>query len=57
MKKVVPSAGVGDEALRPELAADEDALKALVTAIEKPEPNRASTYDRMDPASPNGSTR
>ncbi len=36
LKKVVPSAGVGDEGgYAPELAADEDALKALVTAIEK----------------------
>ncbi len=36
LKKVVPSAGVGDEGgYAPDLASDEDALKALVTAIEK----------------------
>ena len=36
LKKVVPSAGVGDEGgYAPNLASDEDALKALVTAIEK----------------------
>jgi phosphopyruvate hydratase len=36
LKKVVPSAGVGDEGgYAPDLASDEDALKALVEAIEK----------------------
>ena len=36
LKKVVPSSGVGDEGgYAPDLASDEDALKALVTAIEK----------------------
>ena len=36
LKKVVPSAGVGDEGgYAPDLASDEDALKALVAAIEK----------------------
>ncbi len=36
LKKVVPSAGVGDEGgYAPNLATDEDALKALVEAIEK----------------------
>ena len=36
LKKVVPSAGVGDEGgYAPDLASDEDALKALVVAIEK----------------------
>ncbi len=36
LKKVVPSSGVGDEGgYAPDLAADEDALKALVVAIEK----------------------
>ncbi|MDR1821825.1 MAG: phosphopyruvate hydratase [Oscillospiraceae bacterium] len=36
LKKVVPSSGVGDEGgYAPDLAHDEDALKALVTAIEK----------------------
>ncbi len=36
LKKVVPSAGVGDEGgYAPNLAADEDALRALVQAIEK----------------------
>ena len=36
LKKVVPSTGVGDEGgYAPDLASDEDALKALVTAIEK----------------------
>lgn len=36
LKKVVPSAGVGDEGgYAPDLASDEDALGALVTAIEK----------------------
>ncbi len=36
LKKVVPSAGVGDEGgYAPDLDSDEDALKALVTAIEK----------------------
>ena len=35
LKKVVPSAGVGDEGgYAPDLASDEDALKALVKAIE-----------------------
>jgi len=36
LKKVVPSSGVGDEGgYAPNLDSDEDALKALVTAIEK----------------------
>ena len=36
LKKVVPSSGVGDEGgYAPNLESDEDALKALVTAIEK----------------------
>ena len=36
LKKVVPSSGVGDEGgYAPDLDSDEDALKALVTAIEK----------------------
>ncbi len=36
LKKVVPSSGVGDEGgYAPDLASDEDALKALVEAIEK----------------------
>ncbi|MBQ9858550.1 MAG: phosphopyruvate hydratase [Oscillospiraceae bacterium] len=36
LKKVVPSSGVGDEGgYAPDLDADEDALKALVAAIEK----------------------
>ena len=36
LKKVVPSSGVGDEGgYAPNLASDEDALKALVEAIEK----------------------
>ena len=36
LKKVVPSSGVGDEGgYAPNLAADEDALSALMTAIEK----------------------
>ena len=36
LKKVVPSAGVGDEGgYAPDLASDEDALKALVEAISK----------------------
>lgn len=36
LKKVVPSAGVGDEGgYAPDLASDEDALKALVAAVEK----------------------
>ncbi|MGN1002367.1 MAG: phosphopyruvate hydratase [Oscillospiraceae bacterium] len=36
LKKVVPSSGVGDEGgYAPDLESDEDALKALVTAIEK----------------------
>jgi len=36
LKKVVPSSGVGDEGgYAPDLAADEDALAALMTAIEK----------------------
>ena len=36
LKKVVPSTGVGDEGgYAPNLASDEDALKALVEAIEK----------------------
>ncbi len=36
LKKIVPSSGVGDEGgYAPDLASDEDALKALVEAIEK----------------------
>ena len=36
LKKVVPASGVGDEGgYAPDLASDEDALKALVVAIEK----------------------
>jgi enolase len=36
LRKVTPSTGVGDEGgYAPDLAADEDALRALVTAIEK----------------------
>lgn len=36
LKKVVPASGVGDEGgYAPDLPSDEDALKALVTAIEK----------------------
>ncbi|MDR1589435.1 MAG: phosphopyruvate hydratase [Oscillospiraceae bacterium] len=36
LRKIVPSSGVGDEGgYAPELAADEDALRALVAAVEK----------------------
>jgi enolase len=52
LKKVVPSTGVGDEGgYAPNLAADEDALKALMTAVEKAgyKPGE-DFYIAMDPA-------
>ena len=52
LKKVVSSAGVGDEGgYAPNLAADEDALKALVEAIEKAGYKPGSDFMiAMDPA-------
>lgn len=52
LKKVVPSAGVGDEGgYAPDLKSDEDALKALVEAVEKAgyEPGKDFMI-AMDPA-------
>ncbi len=52
LKKVVPATGVGDEGgYAPDLASDEDALKALVTAIESAgyEPGKDFKI-AMDPA-------
>ena len=52
LKKLVPSTGVGDEGgYAPNLAADEDALKALMSAVEKAgyKPGE-DFYIAMDPA-------
>ena len=53
LKKVVPSSGVGDEGgYAPNLATDEDALKALVEAIEKAGYKPGEDFKiAMDPAS------
>jgi enolase len=52
LKKVVPSSGVGDEGgYAPNLEADEDALRALMTAIEKAGYRPGEDfYIAMDPA-------
>ena len=52
LKKIVPSSGVGDEGgYAPDLASDEDALKALVEAIEKAGYKPGDDFEiAMDPA-------
>jgi enolase len=56
LKKLVPASGVGDEGgYAPNLDSDEDALKALVAAIEKPGISPAGFQAAIDGANPIGS--